>query len=1411
MNRKPVLVILALVFGLALGFSGNTNPVSDVSNPSAVEIPASPTAPLIVEVPVPPIPQGETDTPPPFGTVVQQWNLSMRASNSGAGITWVRDSGKFYLLDRYPSNPTAWSFDPNDPEGTLTDMNWTFPVPYPACTRPWGLVYDPDSGCFWVAQHGGSSGGVDYLLRFENGQWCGTPPDSWKTHQAFSMQWMGGMVKWTDLGFFYGVPIGGSGGDNIAEFDPYTKSYMGRVQHGASVSERGCSFIPYDSLYLLTTGWNNSKHRKRDTTGLLLQEASATVYGPADMAVWVPQVINPDDTVFIYCMNNNSSNTLQKLSSGMTWGQLPSVNPYNVAMNAILSPVGAVDSGAVVVPTVVVRNKGNEPVDRFDVFIQIEDETDGIVYSDHDFVLDLGPGAFDTLEFTSTEFERRDSLLVTAWTFWPPDESPGDDTLSHKFLVRVKDVAVTDILAPIGTLDSGVVVWPECRVWNYGNETQTFDVEFRIGAYQNTVSVNNLIPGGARAITASESLITRSGAWIHRVEAILAGDLHPDNNVMYDTFYVLGTPEHDVAAEEILAPTGYISPTERVTPSARVANWGGQPETFQTFFSVWDTVTDELVYREALQVNLGGGGNTTVNYPDTVFKVLGMHTTQCSVYLAGDQNVLNDVVEGDFEVIATEHNVLVEQITSPTGAIDSGSVVTPSCDVRNTGTFTENFGVYFTIESGYRGEYYVTNLAPGSTRTVEFDDWPVDVGRDSLTATAWTWLIGDERREDDTLSVEFFVQVRDVGVEEVIAPVDTLAEGIWVHPECRVRNYGSTVETFDVEFRIGLWLGSTTVTDLEPGDAATVVMVESLQTQVGIWLDQAATLLAGDANPGNNAALDTFWVLGTITHDVGVAAILAPTGTIDTLTTVTPKARVANYGEQTETWWTYFRVLDPTGGEAYSEALETTLPPTGEVVLEFPDVRFTVPGVYVSRCSTWLDTDQNWTNNLAIEEFEVGDPTIWEPGWREMKPMPTQPSGKPVKRGGWLTIDTEGTIYAGKGYKTGDFYSYDPILNRWTQRASIPWQHHPNPKWARKAPRKGAKGVCDGNNYIYMTQGNNTLGFWRYDIPGDSWDVLSDVPFGKFRKKVKGGTDLVYVTPSSDQDTAFVYLLKGYKTEFYRYTVESPKWDTLAEAPTGKRAKWDKGAWIVASPSGGPTPDRPLYAHKAKYHDGTYHEMWKYNIAGDSWSDKKLKGMPLMGLHSGRIRKKKSKDGGCGAWHISEIYALKGGNTQQFWKYMVARDTWKEMDTIPTYGTTGRRKRVKYGADIVSYGYGAFFALKGNKTSEFWRYVLPHECASRPERDGVTAGGKRLAVSGVRISPNPLAGGFATLRYSLPKVGPAYISIFDVVGRTQSRQTVLAGRTGAVSLDLRSLSTGVYLVRFDADGFTATRKLVVQH
>jgi hypothetical protein len=90
------------------------------------------------------------------------------------------------------------------------------------------------------------------------------------------------------------------------------------------------------------------------------------------------------------------------------------------------------------------------------------------------------------------------------------------------------------------------------------------------------------------------------------------------------------------------------------------------------------------------------------------------------------------------------------------------------------------------------------------------------------------------------------------------------------------------------------------------------------------------------------------------------------------------------------------------------------------------------------------------------------------------------------------------------------------------------------------------------------------------------------------------------------------------------------------------------------------------------------------------------------------------------------------------------------------------------------------------------------------------AADKTAVVQGMSIQPNPMASGFAVLRYGLPKAGAAELSVYNMAGQRVAARALAAGRSGSVSLDLRHLSNGVYLVEFSSEGFVNSQKLVVQ-
>jgi hypothetical protein len=78
------------------------------------------------------------------------------------------------------------------------------------------------------------------------------------------------------------------------------------------------------------------------------------------------------------------------------------------------------------------------------------------------------------------------------------------------------------------------------------------------------------------------------------------------------------------------------------------------------------------------------------------------------------------------------------------------------------------------------------------------------------------------------------------------------------------------------------------------------------------------------------------------------------------------------------------------------------------------------------------------------------------------------------------------------------------------------------------------------------------------------------------------------------------------------------------------------------------------------------------------------------------------------------------------------------------------------------------------------------------------------------LAPSPLAGAVLKVGYNLTQPGPASVTLLDISGRSVAKRDFTGARAGQLSLDLRLLSAGVYLVRLDDGHRSLVRKLVVQ-
>jgi hypothetical protein len=539
-----------------------------------------------------------------------------------------------------------------------------------------------------------------------------------------------------------------------------------------------------------------------------------------------------------------------------------------------------------------------------------------------------------------------------------------------------------------------------------------------------------------------------------------------------------------------------------------------------------------------------------------------------------------------------------------------------------------------------------------------------------------------------------------------------------------------------------------------------------------------------DNNPGND------WGIGAVTVrvlDAGVTAILSPCGELRYGDTVTPLAQVRNFGT------TRGPVTVTLGITPSSYRQTITLPaglPSTDTVLRYPAWRPDT-GHYACRCSVALAGDVNPANDALGSTFVV---SVSAPRWVSRTNLPMGPKAKRVKEGCALAYNDDpdgGAIYAFKGNNTCEFYRYQVGTGGWTTRESIPPYGSSNRK---KTVRKGAS-LTQVGGLLYGAKGNNSCEFWRYDPlaeNGNHWHQCVNVPAGS--KAIREGSGCAGVTLGG---LPYVYFLKGSGTyEFYRYNIAGNTWETMASAPGAADRKPFKNGSCLSYDQDSDT----IFVLKANYN-----EFFAYSVRGNTWTSKET----LPKVSPPRSAKKKVKDGAGIACNDGTVYALKGGNTFEFWKYPIAAQHWYVAEDILAGPTL---KRVRSGGALVyAPCKGNLYATKGNNTLEFYMYWLTDSIHADRQKPGGTMLAAALPSSlAFSILPNP-ARSFALIRYDLPAPGHVSIKLYRVTGALQKTLwdgCQLPGRH-VMTMDCQTFPAGAYLIRYETEFARATEKVII--
>jgi len=375
-------------------------------------------------------------------------------------------------------------------------------------------------------------------------------------------------------------------------------------------------------------------------------------------------------------------------------------------------------------------------------------------------------------------------------------------------------------------------------------------------------------------------------------------------------------------------------------------------------------------------------------------------------------------------------------------------------------------------------------------------------------------------------------------------------------------------------------------------------------------------------------------------------------------------------------------------------------------------------------------------------------------------------------------------LYLLNGNNTRDFLRYSTWNDTWTPACSLP----AGPR--NKRVKTGASLIAD-TDYAYAFKGGGTNEFYRYDPNSDAWTAL---PFPTFFKGLKGG----FAALADIGSLSYIYAGSGSSNnEYSRYNIGTGAWETPFP-PTLPVVKAKIGSSFTVDTSG------HLFFLLGGYGENQFYSL-NLNNPGEGWVQKTS--LPLIAV----TKKKKVKEGGCIEYFQGKIYAVKGGNTREFWSYDPALNNWTYICEVGDGSPVPPAKGISCGRSLTANDFGIYI-LFGNNTDDFYFFAGAMETPAAPPNPQ-TANLSPLTTLSLRISPNPVRNG-ATISYSLPLPGRVSLRLYDVTGKLV--RTLVNGccPSGSYSYSLLtthySLARGIYLLRLDTETRTATSKLIIE-
>jgi len=465
---------------------------------------------------------------------------------------------------------------------------------------------------------------------------------------------------------------------------------------------------------------------------------------------------------------------------------------------------------------------------------------------------------------------------------------------------------------------------------------------------------------------------------------------------------------------------------------------------------------------------------------------------------------------------------------------------------------------------------------------------------------------------------------------------------------------------------------------------------------------------------------------------------------------------------------------------------------------------WTVPNTPSTNCLVKVTAIES----VAVEDQSDSAFTIAPPdtGFVPQPSIPDGPQHKTVKAGGCIAADpATGDVYLLKGNSTAEFYRYDAARDTWYTGDSIPAL---DPNGRKQVVKKGASMVVAGGK-VYVIKNNKSTELWRYD-PGTfglgGWSAyLSIVSLQDATRTTDGTYDYKL---GIDPDT-HPRVLKFTRTEYSTGVTKD-----LAVPSGNPSGKAYKTGCIVYY------PDDQLSGHPCIYAlqlNISTNEFYRYDIGNGNWAYL-YADMPKVWPGTTHPTKKAKANAGAGMAYAAvgnTIYALTGNNTLWVWSYAPKANAWSASVQVPA-GSGHPVKKVGKGGGIT-YSSGTLYVAKGNNSNEYYSTTVSlwKDLALTPGAGAQSVGSNPGPAFGLAVEPNPSNSSLnSSISYSLPRAGNVSLKLYDITGKLLGTLVNGYRPAGPYSYSLlaahHSLASGVYLLKLESDGRSATSRLVIE-